>query len=71
MQCGPTARVHVLPALHSCLFAHSEADTSIPCLGDLDVSAQDRAATVRSLFGAMDAAPAPAGPALIAINGTY
>lgn len=68
VQCGPAARVRVLPALHSCLFAHSDADTSVPCLGDLDVSAQERAATVRSLFGAMDAAPAPAGPALIAMN---
>ena len=68
VQCGPTTRVRVLPALHSCLFAHSDADTSVACLGDLGVSAQDRAATVRSLFGAMDAAPAPAGPALIAMN---
>ena len=68
VQCGPTTRVRVLPALHSCLFAHSDVDTSVPCLGDLDVSAQDRAATVGSLFGAMDAAPAPAGPALIAMN---
>ena len=68
VQCGPTTRVRVLPALHSCLFAHSDADTSIACLGDLGVSAQDRAATVRTLFEAMDAAPAPAGPALIAMN---
>ena len=68
VQCGPTTRVRVLPALHSCLFAHSDADTGIPCLGDLDISAQDRAATVRTLFSAMDAAPAPAGPALVAMN---
>jgi L-ascorbate metabolism protein UlaG (beta-lactamase superfamily) len=68
VQCGPTTRVRVLPALHSCLFAHSDADTAAVCLGDLDISAQDRAATVRGLFGAMDAALAPAGPALIAMN---
>jgi len=68
VQCGPTTRVRVLPALHSCLFAHSDADTGVACLGDLDISAQDRAATVRTLFGAMDAVPAPAGPALVAMN---
>ena len=44
VHCGPSTRVKVLPALHSCLFAHSEADTSVPCLGDLDVQ---RAATRR------------------------
>ncbi len=68
VQCGPTTRVRVLPALHSCLFAHSDADTGVACLGDLDISAQDRAAAVRTLFGAMDAVPAPAGPALVAMN---
>ncbi len=68
VRCGPATNVRVLPALHSCLFAHSDADTSVPCLGDLDVSAQERAATVSSLFRAMDAAPPPAGPALIAMN---
>ena len=46
VQCGPATRVRVLPALHSCLFAHSEADTSVACLGDLGISAQDRAATI-------------------------
>ena len=68
VQCGPTTTVRVLPALHSCLFAHSDSHTGVACLGDLDISAQDRAATVRTLFSAMDAAPAPAGPALIAMN---
>jgi L-ascorbate metabolism protein UlaG (beta-lactamase superfamily) len=68
VHCGPATKVRVLPALHSCLFAHSEVDTSIPCLGDLDVSAQDRTATVRKLFTGMDAAPAPAGPALVTMN---
>ena len=47
VHCGPTTKVRVLPALHACLFAHSDPDTSVPCLGDLDVSAQDRAATIR------------------------
>jgi L-ascorbate metabolism protein UlaG (beta-lactamase superfamily) len=68
VRCGPATAVRVLPALHSCLFAHADADSSIPCLGDLDVSAQDRAGAVRGLFAAMDAAPAPAGPALRAMN---
>jgi L-ascorbate metabolism protein UlaG (beta-lactamase superfamily) len=68
VRCGPTTTVRVLPALHSCLFAHSDADTAVACLGDLGVSAQERAATVRGLFSAMDAAPAPAGPALVAMN---
>jgi L-ascorbate metabolism protein UlaG (beta-lactamase superfamily) len=68
VQCGPTTKVRVLPALHSCLFAHSDADTSVPCLGDLDVSAQDRAVAVAGLFAVMDAVPAPAGPALVAMN---
>jgi L-ascorbate metabolism protein UlaG (beta-lactamase superfamily) len=68
VHCGPSTKVRVLPALHACLFAHSDSDTSVPCLGDLDVSAQDRAATIRRLFAGMDAAPAPAGPALVAMN---
>jgi len=68
VHCGPTTRVRVLPALHSCLFAHSESDTALPCLGDLGVSAQERAAAVRGLFGVMGAVPPPAGPALIAMN---
>ena len=68
VQCGPTTKVRVLPALHSCLFAHSEADTAIPCLGDLGVSAQERAAAVRGLFDLMGAVPPPAGPALVAMN---
>jgi hypothetical protein len=68
VHCGPSTKVRVLPALHACLFAHSDPDTSVPCLGDLDVSAQDRAATIRGLFAGMDAAPAPAGPALVSMN---
>jgi L-ascorbate metabolism protein UlaG (beta-lactamase superfamily) len=68
VHCGPTTKVRVLPALHSCLFAHSDADTSVPCLGDLGVSAQDRAAALAGLFAVMDAVPPPAGPALVAMN---
>jgi L-ascorbate metabolism protein UlaG (beta-lactamase superfamily) len=68
VRCGPSTRVRVLPALHSCLFAHSESDASVPCLGDLDVSAQERATAVTALFGVMDAVPAPARPALVAMN---
>jgi L-ascorbate metabolism protein UlaG (beta-lactamase superfamily) len=68
VHCGPSTKVRVLPALHACLFAHSEVDTSVACLGDLGVSAQERASIVRQLFSGLDAAPAPAGPALIAMN---
>ena len=64
VHCGPVDTVKVLPALHSCLFAHSETDTSVPCLGDLGVSAQERATRVAGLFGVHGAAAAdPAGPA--------
>jgi len=68
VHCGPTATVRVLPSLHSCLFAHSEVDTALPCLGDLDLSAQARAAKVADLFSLLASAPAPAGPALVAMN---
>jgi L-ascorbate metabolism protein UlaG (beta-lactamase superfamily) len=68
VHCGPSVRVRVLPALHSCLFAHSDPDSSVPCLGDLGVSAQERAASVAALFGLMAAAPDPAGAALRALN---
>jgi L-ascorbate metabolism protein UlaG (beta-lactamase superfamily) len=68
VHCGPSVRVRVLPALHSCLFAHSDPDSVVPCLGDLDVSAQGRAAAVAALFDLMASAPEPAGPALRALN---
>ena len=68
VRCGPTTTVRVLPSLHSCLFAHSEVDTALPCLGDLDLSAQTRAAKVADLFSLLASAPAPAGPALVAMN---
>ncbi len=68
VQCGPTTRVRVLPALHSCLFAHSDADTGIPCLGDLDISAQDRVRHRAHIVQRHGCRPAPAGPALVAMN---
>jgi L-ascorbate metabolism protein UlaG (beta-lactamase superfamily) len=68
IDCGSFVRVRVLPALHSCLFAHSEGDCSVTCLGDLGISAQARAAAVVGLFDLMDAAPAPAGPVLRDMN---
>ncbi|QXC59748.1 MBL fold metallo-hydrolase [Aquihabitans sp. G128] len=42
VDCGGEVRVRVLPALHSCLFAASGADSGASCLGDLGVSAQER-----------------------------
>ena len=68
VDCGPSVRVRVLPALHSCLFAHSDRDSSVPCLGDLGVSAQSRATSVRALFDLMANAPEPAGGVLRAMN---
>jgi L-ascorbate metabolism protein UlaG (beta-lactamase superfamily) len=68
VHCGPKTKVRVLPSLHACLFAHSDSNSAIPCLGDLDVSAQERATRVGKLFLDMDAAPAPAGPAMVEMN---
>ena len=60
VHCGPTTKVRVLPALHSCLFAHSEADTALPCLGDLGV---ERAGACRRRAGPLrrHGSGAPAG----------
>jgi L-ascorbate metabolism protein UlaG (beta-lactamase superfamily) len=68
VHCGPSVHVRVLPALHSCLFAHNDPDSSVSCLGDLGVSAQERAAAVAALFDLMASAPEPAGPALRSLN---
>jgi L-ascorbate metabolism protein UlaG (beta-lactamase superfamily) len=68
VDCGPSATVRVLPSLHACLFAHAESDCSVPCLGDLDVSAQTRAAKVRGLFAGMEGIESPAGQALREMN---
>lgn len=50
VDCGDGIRVRVLPALHSCLFAAGGGDSGAACLGDLGVSAQDRARAARGLF---------------------
>jgi L-ascorbate metabolism protein UlaG (beta-lactamase superfamily) len=50
VDCGGGIRVRVLPALHSCLFAAAGGDSGSACLGDLGVSAQDRAGAARALF---------------------
>ncbi len=41
-----------------------EQDTAAPCVGDLDVSTQERAVKVRALFDLMVSAPEPIGPAI-------
>ena len=64
VRCGPTASVRVLPALHSCLFAASERDSGVACLGDLGVSAQDRWASVRSALNGFASAPSPVADAM-------
>ena len=68
VDCERSVRVRVLPALHSCLFAHSEGDCAASCLGDLGVSAQARKEAVAGLFDLMGAAPPPAGPVLRDMN---
>ena len=65
VRCGPAASVRVLPALHSCLFAASDADSAVECVGDLGISAQDRWLTVQSIFASwLPQAPAPVAAAL-------
>jgi L-ascorbate metabolism protein UlaG (beta-lactamase superfamily) len=50
VRCGPAASVSVLPALHSCLFAASDGDSAVECLGDLGISAQDRRSKLQGVF---------------------
>lgn len=51
VDCGGGIRVRALPALHSCLFGSgSSPDSGVACLGDLGISAQDRAASAASIF---------------------
>jgi L-ascorbate metabolism protein UlaG (beta-lactamase superfamily) len=64
VDCGGGVRVRVLPALHSCLFGRGDSDSGVSCLGDLGMSAQDRAARVAELFDMMSQAPDPLGAAL-------
>ena len=54
------------PRLHRA-FARAGSDAGTECLGDLDVSAQERAATVAGLFASMEHLPDPTGPALLAM----
>jgi L-ascorbate metabolism protein UlaG (beta-lactamase superfamily) len=65
VDCGRDVRVRVIPALHSCLFASSESDSGIECLGDVGLSAQARAMKVADLFAMIAQAPPPAGPVLM------
>lgn len=56
VDCGGGIRVRVLPALHSCLFGSgSSADSAVTCLGDLGISAQDRAASTAMIFSLISA----------------
>jgi L-ascorbate metabolism protein UlaG (beta-lactamase superfamily) len=68
VDCGDGVTVRVLPALHSCLFAHGESDTALPCLGDLGVRAQDRIAARQVFFDLMEQLRGPEGDALRAMN---
>jgi L-ascorbate metabolism protein UlaG (beta-lactamase superfamily) len=68
VDCGGDVRVRVLPALHSCLFAHGESDTALPCLGDLGISAQERIAARQVFFDLMAGLEGPQGEALRVMN---
>jgi L-ascorbate metabolism protein UlaG (beta-lactamase superfamily) len=68
VDCGGGVRARVLPALHSCLFAHGESDTALPCLGDLGISAQERIAARQVFFDLMAGLRGPQGDALQAMN---
>ncbi len=68
VDCGGGVKVRVLPALHSCLFAHGESDTALPCLGDLGISAQERIAARQVFFDLMAGLKGPQGEALQAMN---
>jgi L-ascorbate metabolism protein UlaG (beta-lactamase superfamily) len=63
VRCGPAASVRVLPALHSCLFAASDPDSAVACLGDLGISAQERWAKVQGMLDP-GSSPAPVAEAL-------
>ncbi len=51
IDCGHGVSVKVFPAIHSCLWAASDVDSGKSVTGDLGISAQQRVATVNSLFG--------------------
>ena len=50
VDCGRDVRVRTFPSLHSCLFASASHESHVDCLGDLGITAQDRAARVAALF---------------------
>ena len=50
---GHGVAVHVIPSIHSCLFAGGSLDSGLACLGDLGVSAQDRRDRSQALFSAL------------------
>ena len=64
VDCGHGVHVRVIPALHSCLFAASDSDSGVACIGDSGITAQVRTAKVAELFGMMNQVPPPAGPVL-------
>jgi L-ascorbate metabolism protein UlaG (beta-lactamase superfamily) len=50
VDCGHSVRVRPYPSLHSCLFAPASHESHTDCIGDLGITAQDRAARVEALF---------------------
>ena len=53
IHCNDQVRVRVFPSIHSCLFASSDADTGVSCLGDLHLPHQERARRQEDLFALM------------------
>ena len=51
VDCGAGVTVRVFPALHSCLWAASDADAGVPCCGDLGVFHQERRHRTKELMG--------------------
>lgn len=69
VDCGHGVKVRVLPSLHACLFAATDPDSGAECVGDLGVSAQERATAVAGLFAAVEGVPGPVGRSLHSMLG--
>lgn len=67
VDCGSEVRVRVLPALHACLYARSDADTGVDCVGDLGMSAQERATKVATLWELLQGLDNEVGRALLSM----
>ena len=63
VDCGAGVTVRVLPSLHSCLFGSgSSPDSATECIGDLGISAQQRAASTSAIFDLLTTTVPGLGP---------